>query len=254
MKVMLVAASTVGFRVVQHNKHRFRALEQLIDRAVAEQCSLIVLPAGYWARSKAYEVDEVVLKVRKLLVDTGISLIGGVDLVSMNEVEDHPEWLANRTLPSFGFAIDESGEIRGPWRQATRHAHDYWAARLLDVQSRTIKVAGKRVLTLICGEMANRHFRRSLDGAELNLVVAIAHSDMGGRVVVLPLEAVVRKARCPVVHTQHMDKTRYAYICRPGKKRERLDTEKDWDEDIGTAGFWVAWKIDWLDHIQGRTL
>jgi hypothetical protein len=206
MRVLLVAASTHGYRSPDANAARTAALRRAIERAPSST-ELVIIPAGYWTAPRDSAVSDVLASLASelapLLAPRSLALLAGID--ALPAPTQLPSTIRRGALPFWGFALD-GADVCGPWRQiSTTRPTSTLAppAAIDDIIDRVLEVGGRRILPLLCGEMHSRLIRDRAASTETDLVAVLGHAGLGQGLV--PTLASIHAATAtPVLHTQHL--------------------------------------------------
>lgn len=207
MRVLVIAASTDGYRDPAANRVRTRAVIRAMERAPAAR--LVIVPAGYWTARRDREVNDVIAEVMNDVFGSigsrTFTLLGGVDARPLPDSERIPSRVKHVALPFYAFALHD-GDAAGPWRQVstTSATAPLTPARALDdLPERVLELDGRRFLPVICGEMHNRAVRDRLASIGMSLVPVLGHAGLG-QGLVPTLSAIHTACGAPVIHTQHL--------------------------------------------------
>jgi hypothetical protein len=134
----------------------------------------------------------------------------------------------------WGFAAD-GGKMRELWQQRSAMPGE----PVEDTSGRTVKIGGKDVGVLLCGEVYNKDLRPALHELKPNVVVDLGHISMG-RKFTCTLVNVANAVGCNVYHTQHVALgSREASKWMSTPKRASWKTDYDWasyvDDDRNDA-------------------
>jgi len=250
MRVLAVNASDRGYRDPEHNNVRERCFVDLLAEALRRDCSILILPGAFWTLEHEADMADYLSGLADLARAKGVAVVGGVDLASplrkTGLLEDREGTkleaaIRSRTLPFFGFAIDEAGAVHGPWRQlsSTHLNAELASAYVREVDGREVLLQGRSVVPLVCGEMHNAELRERLGRLTPDLVTVSGHAYLGCGLVPT-LKAVFGQTESPVVHVQHLvENTRGSmYVVDGDGNKHSLPVDTDW-WDYGD-GFWVA--------------
>lgn len=246
---MKIAATIIGtdderFRHVTANNERI-ALAKRIATATRGKADLVLLPAGFLA---AGEVNEINARARELAaIFPHCGLLAGVDLeraqldksgryasksrtaskASKNTVKEYGFW---------GFAAD-GGKVLELWQQRSVRPGD----PIEDTSGRMLKLGGKQVGVLLCGEIYNKNLRPALHDLKPNVVVDLGHMSMG-RKFTYTLVNVANAVGCNVYHTQHVVLgSRGASKWMSTRKQASWKTDYDWASYIDNDQNGALW-------------
>lgn len=207
MRVLLIAASTDGYRNPAANLRRTHALLRALERAPAAR--LVIVPAGYWTARRDREVNDVICDVMHAVFDAigtrPLTLLGGVDSLPTPSADRIPSLVKRGRLPFEYFALN-AGDAAGPWRQISTTSETAPLARAATLDTlteRLLDVDGRRVLPLLCGEMHNPTVRAHAAITGASLVAILGHAGLG-QGLVPTLSAVHAITAAPILHTQHL--------------------------------------------------
>jgi hypothetical protein len=238
MRALLLSASTDGYRDPADNRARTDALIRALGRE--PDARLVIVPAGYWTARRSREVNDVIAEVMHAVFAAigtrPLTLLGGVDALPVPDPDRLPSLVKRDRLPFEAFALHD-GDAVGPWRQisTTSDTAALAPSRALDTLSdRVLKLDGRRLLPLVCGEMHSPAIRARAAALAPALVAVLGHAGLG-QGLVPTLRSVHAATRTPVLHTQHLSPSssgQHHWVDRRGTARhaalsiERADDER----------------------------
>ncbi len=199
MKVLQTAVSTAGYGNPRGNPARLNLLDALLLHAVAQECDLLTLPAGYLRARSQQEVPLLVADIASR--SRGVAIVGGID-ARYPAKRDLDRLVSTSALPYWGFAVTPAGKWTH-WPQRSLFRAHATSSNAVDVASRTVSIAGQAVLPLTCGEMYNWHTRAAFPAGTLRLVIDSAHCDLR-RQLSRTLHNLWGSAKCAVMLSQHV--------------------------------------------------
>jgi hypothetical protein len=161
----------------RHNAERIDAA-----CAVIKQCDddLVVLPAGFLRAPSESEVKKIARPVIEAAQAKKVALLIGVD----TEPVRYPDVtrITREKLPGFLLGWSPEDRTVQMWRQRSMSSVD-WKAVPLEQRNevRELRVAGRIVAPIACGECFNPAIRESISRIKPALAVIAAHDAAGAR-------------------------------------------------------------------------
>jgi hypothetical protein len=178
MKLANCTVSYDGYNEIGGTEERLNLLEYSVKKAREMNVDIICFPGGYLFGSSEKHLKELAKKISRLADENKIAIVTGVNLKEKDEIKDDIE---KTQSSSFAVCKVPNSEKYNIWYQRSVTSTDRIPA-LVCHENRNIKVSGKSVEVLICGEIFNSHIRDSFIKRKLNVVVDIAHEADGFRV------------------------------------------------------------------------
>lgn len=243
MQVLQVLVDREGFRRVRSNALKLSTLEELFREAAtpASRADLVVLPAGYLTAASESEVPARIADVARCAKNNGVAVVFGVDLPKGKRNGDdraRTRRVTTGRIPYWGVALDNTGATLGVWRQQSIRSKDAGIAPELAANKRLVKIAGKTVAILVCGEIFNATYRDSMRAETFDVVIDVGHESMSTGVVPA-LTNIVGKGNRWALHSHHVKVgTAQAHGIGPGGSNVGVRSTGAWRE-VPTGGWRV---------------
>ena len=212
---------------------------------------LLIIPAGFLTAKSEGAVVYQVAEVAKLAEKARLAIIGGVDVYATElskraseSGERIAELVSRGRLPYFGFAVGRvtlRKDCRHPWRQTSTTSKN--AKRVADADlpgaDRLVRVAGRQVGVLICGELFNGRARRQMAQLRADLVVDLGHQGMS-QGLIPAMRNLATEGECSVAHSQHLTWGKIHLVDARGRQASQA---ADANPLVKCEGLWAGWAL-----------
>lgn len=242
LRVLQVTTDSESMREVDDNARRLGILAAALKVAKKQRSSVVQFPAGFLSVKRDAIPEKAVKTLLKervvpLARSTGIAIVGGVDVTH--------EGTKSAALPYYGYIIDNSGQLHGPWKQqsSTSGQSDKGTPATNDnkveVDERLARVGDREGTLFVCGEMHNSWNRNALAEHSPGIVFVSGHA--GYTRVTRSVRSVATHGGAPVLHVQHLSSPTSGLF-------HAIDAEGEHVSDVGTVvrgagGRWWRWTL-----------
>lgn len=189
---MKIATSTVsrnGFGNPAYFEANLQALRKLLAEAKGKGVQLVCLPGGYFSVNSEAQLNEAANRIvaearkEKIAVAVGIDCVDGQNANKKNKGgTDIDSLVRKEKLPSFAVAwTPQQGKIE-KWRQrSTTSKNQSFAPAKSCARPQALRVAGKRIEILMCGDLFNKLIRKAVRDRQPTALVDLSHVGQGFR-------------------------------------------------------------------------
>jgi hypothetical protein len=246
MRFAQTVVSEAGLWDPAANPVRVARLGDLLHRLRDDGVGLAVLPAGYLTVAEEEDVPSAAATIADLVEQTGVAVVGGVDVVDAGAGSEIDDLIRGGRLPFFGFAARPTrAEPEVPiWRQSSVSGWDAEFApdgRLPD-GDRVVRVGDRCVAVLLCGELFSDRARDRVAALGADAVVDLGHARMS-QGLIPAMASVAKAAKRPVAHSQHLaGRTGRSlhYVAADGSQKSVLT---DGAPHLEAGEFWIGWHV-----------
>jgi hypothetical protein len=243
MRVLQTLVSKEGFRDSAHNGLRFRALEALFAIAKTNKCQSVELPMGFLFGTDDADRDQLLDRVAGEARGAGMAVVGGIDIGAASKSDVTKADVRARRLPYFGFVVNGSGQLFGPWRQTSTTSDNYDPQQAFPSSERTVTVAGVEVSVLLCGEIFNPNAAKALGTMRPAVVFTPGHASMGMGLIPA-LQRVHASTSCPVLHSHHVVSAGSTHAIVKNGAHDSRSINTNWRYEPTPQGpFWYGWTV-----------
>jgi hypothetical protein len=169
MKIAITTVSKEGFGDSAAFESRFVRFKKALEQAKAEGVQLLCLPGGYFcvnSETKLGEAESLIVQEAKR---AGVAVALGIDYSQEKEFRtkkkvspDTEHLVRTQALPSFVVTWTPEQDKQS-WRQRSVNSTDQWCVSEEDCKRpQTLRVSGKEIEILSCGELFNERIRNSI--------------------------------------------------------------------------------------------
>jgi hypothetical protein len=210
MRLIQTLFSSGGFRNPASNQYRLSLIAELIRAIELEQPELLVLPAGVLTARNEAELDGCIGAIASIARPASLAIVGGVDVAGASKKHadkagvDIDDLVRSGRLPFFGFVIGATTAEATVWRQTSTTNGNSTSVdpQAIPGDDRVVKVAGRRVGVLICGELFSRLARERFATTRPDTIIDLGHCGMG-QGLIPAMKSLARSAGAAIGHSQH---------------------------------------------------
>jgi hypothetical protein len=179
MKMATTTVSRKGFGDSVAFESRFAVYEEALQKGKAAGVQLPCLPGGYFCVESEAGVEKAKSRIVQAARTNGIAVAVGIDCPQTNPNTDY--LVQTRALTSFAvtWSPEQDDQV---WRQRSVNSKDQFYVSDEDCGRRqTLRVAGKEIEVLSCGELFNKRIRNSIIARHPSAVIDLSHNGKGFR-------------------------------------------------------------------------
>jgi hypothetical protein len=191
---MRIATSTVSFDGYRNPatasfEATLETLRETLDEAKHKGVQLLCLPGGYFTVKSEAQLKKAAKRIVAEARKAHIAVAVGVDCADKQSTKRKSKRQPNRDnlirkgkLPLFAVAWSPEQSKQETWRQRSVTSKDQWLAPAKSCsEPRTLRVAGKKIEILMCGELFNERIRDGVIRRKPTALVDLSHNGQGFR-------------------------------------------------------------------------